>query len=224
MLTICRSLLGNPRVILIDEPTEGLAPKIVSAVGECIKDMQRRGVSVVLVEQKLAIALKVSTRVCVMGRGRIVFEGHPQQMIEDRTTARRLAGGLGIHQETCDSKEFQSWQNLTKSSFRARSPGPCTPRACRPTCPLPLTRLREQAIEAAQAGAAILHLHARNPVDGKPTPDPQRVRSIRAAHQGGDRCRDQHHNRRQHAHDRAKSAWPTRCRRSRRCVRSTWGR
>lgn len=83
MLTICRSLLGNPRVILIDEPTEGLAPKIVSAVGECIRDMQRREVSVVLVEQKLAIALKVSTRVCVMGRGRIVFEGQPQQMIED---------------------------------------------------------------------------------------------------------------------------------------------
>jgi len=80
MLTICRSLLGNPLVILIDEPTEGLAPKIVSAVGECIEDMHRRGVSVVLVEQKLAIALKVSSRVCVMGHGRIVFEGTPQQL------------------------------------------------------------------------------------------------------------------------------------------------
>jgi len=80
MLTICRSLLGNPLVILIDEPTEGLAPKIVSAVGECIEDMHRRGVSVVLVEQKLAIALKVSSRVCVMGRGRIVFEGTPQEL------------------------------------------------------------------------------------------------------------------------------------------------
>ena len=63
MLTICRSLLGNPQVILIDEPTEGLAPRIVAAVGECIRDMHRKGVSVVLVEQKLAIALKVSTRV-----------------------------------------------------------------------------------------------------------------------------------------------------------------
>ncbi len=83
MLTICRSLLGNPMVILIDEPTEGLAPKIVAAVGECIRDMQQRGVSVVLVEQKLAIALKVSTRVCVMGHGRIVFEGEPRQLIED---------------------------------------------------------------------------------------------------------------------------------------------
>ncbi|WP_372658007.1 ABC transporter ATP-binding protein [Hydrogenophaga sp.] len=83
MLTICRSLLGNPLVLLIDEPTEGLAPKIVTAVGECIQDMHRRGVSVVLVEQKLAIALKVSTRVCVMGHGRIVFEGSPQALMAD---------------------------------------------------------------------------------------------------------------------------------------------
>lgn len=83
MLTICRSLLGNPLVLLIDEPTEGLAPKIVTAVGECIQDMHRRGVSVVLVEQKLAIALKVSSRVCVMGHGRIVFEGTPQALMAD---------------------------------------------------------------------------------------------------------------------------------------------
>jgi branched-chain amino acid transport system ATP-binding protein len=83
MLTICRSLLGNPQVILIDEPTEGLAPKIVAAVADCIRDMHRKGVSVVLVEQKLAIALKVSTRVCVMGHGQIVFEGTPQQLASD---------------------------------------------------------------------------------------------------------------------------------------------
>lgn len=83
MLTICRSLMGNPLLMLIDEPTEGLAPKIVAAVGECIQDMHRRGVSVVLVEQKLAIALKVSTRVCVMGHGQIVFEGTPQQLAAD---------------------------------------------------------------------------------------------------------------------------------------------
>jgi branched-chain amino acid transport system ATP-binding protein len=83
MLTICRSLLGNPLVLLIDEPTEGLAPKIVTAVAECIQDMHRRGVSVVLVEQKMAIALKVSTRVCVMGHGRIVFEGSPQALAAD---------------------------------------------------------------------------------------------------------------------------------------------
>jgi len=83
MLTLCRSLLGNPLVLLVDEPTEGLAPKLVAQVGECIRDMHRRGVSVVLVEQKLAIALKVSTRVCVMGHGAVVFEGSPQQLAAD---------------------------------------------------------------------------------------------------------------------------------------------
>jgi len=84
MLTICRSLLGNPLVLLIDEPTEGLAPKIVAAVGECIKDMQSKGVAVLLVEQKLAIALKVASRVCVMGHGRVVFEGSPRELLDDR--------------------------------------------------------------------------------------------------------------------------------------------
>jgi branched-chain amino acid transport system ATP-binding protein len=84
MLTICRSLLGNPLVMLIDEPTEGLAPMIVAQVGECIQDMSRRGVGVLLVEQKLAIALKVSARVCVMGHGRIVFEGSPRELESDR--------------------------------------------------------------------------------------------------------------------------------------------
>ena len=83
MLTICRSLLGNPLLLLIDEPTEGLAPKIVAAVADCIRDMHRRGVSVLLVEQKLAIALKVSSRVCVMGHGRIVYEGRPRELMED---------------------------------------------------------------------------------------------------------------------------------------------
>jgi branched-chain amino acid transport system ATP-binding protein len=80
MLTICRSLLGNPLLMLIDEPTEGLAPMIVQVVKEVIQDIHRKGVSVVLVEQKLAIALKVSNRVCVMGHGRIVFEGTPHEL------------------------------------------------------------------------------------------------------------------------------------------------
>jgi branched-chain amino acid transport system ATP-binding protein len=93
MLTMCRSLLGNPLLILIDEPTEGLAPKVVATVAECIRDMQQKGVSVVLVEQKLAIALKVSSRVCVMGHGRIVFEGTPKQLVEDE---KLLADWLAV--------------------------------------------------------------------------------------------------------------------------------
>ena len=77
MLTICRSLLGNPRVILIDEPTEGLAPRVVEVVTEVVRDICRRGVAVLLVEQKLTIALRVAERVYVMGHGQIVFEGTP---------------------------------------------------------------------------------------------------------------------------------------------------
>lgn len=82
MLTICRSLLGNPRVILIDEPTEGLAPRVVETVMEAILAIHKAGVSVLLVEQKLTIALKVSRRVLVMGHGRIVFEGSPQELVK----------------------------------------------------------------------------------------------------------------------------------------------
>ena len=80
MLTICRSLLGNPRVILVDEPTEGLAPKIVEVVTEVIRDICRQGVAVLLVEQKLTIALRVAARVYVMGHGQIVFEGTPASL------------------------------------------------------------------------------------------------------------------------------------------------
>lgn len=80
MLTICRSLLGNPRVLLIDEPTEGLAPKIVEVVMEVILDIGRRGVAVVLVEQKLTIALKIAEKVMVMGHGELVFHGTPEEL------------------------------------------------------------------------------------------------------------------------------------------------
>jgi branched-chain amino acid transport system ATP-binding protein len=82
MLTICRSLLGNPRVLLIDEPTEGLAPRIVDVVMEVILDIARRGVAVVLVEQKLTIALKIAAQVMVMGHGEIVFSGTPQELAD----------------------------------------------------------------------------------------------------------------------------------------------
>lgn len=82
MLTICRSLLGNPRVLLVDEPTEGLAPKIVEIVMEVILDIARRGVAVVLVEQKLTIALKIAAQVMVMGHGEIVFSGTPQELAD----------------------------------------------------------------------------------------------------------------------------------------------
>jgi len=75
MLTMCRTLMGDPDLILIDEPTEGLAPKLVEQVGLLLEEIARRGVSILLVEQKLTIALKICSRLYVMGHGRIVFEG-----------------------------------------------------------------------------------------------------------------------------------------------------
>ena len=80
MLTLCRTLMGDPDLIMIDEPTEGLAPKIVELVAEYLKELQRRGIAVLLVEQKLAIALEISERCYVMGHGRIVFEGSPADL------------------------------------------------------------------------------------------------------------------------------------------------
>ena len=77
MLTLCRTLMGDPDLIMIDEPTEGLAPKIVELVAEYLKTLKNRGVSVLLVEQKLTIALEISERCYVMGHGSIVFEGSP---------------------------------------------------------------------------------------------------------------------------------------------------
>lgn len=79
MLTICRTLMGDPELIMIDEPTEGLAPKIVTQVGELIVEIARAGVSILLVEQKLSIALKIATRVYVMGHGEIVYSGTPAE-------------------------------------------------------------------------------------------------------------------------------------------------
>lgn len=75
MLTICRTLIGNPDLIMIDEPSEGLAPKIVQLLAEIIEQIKIRGVSILLVEQKLTIVLKISNRLFVMGHGHIVFEG-----------------------------------------------------------------------------------------------------------------------------------------------------
>ena len=88
MLTLCRTLMGDPDLILIDEPTEGLAPKVVALVGEYLQALKERGISVLLVEQKLAIALDISQRVYVMGHGNIVFEGTPAEL-KDNAQVRK---------------------------------------------------------------------------------------------------------------------------------------
>ncbi len=88
MLTMCRTLMGDPELIMIDEPTEGLAPLIVRQVGELIAEIARRGIAILLVEQKLAIAMQISNRVYVMGHGRIVFDGTPSQLLQNAVVRR----------------------------------------------------------------------------------------------------------------------------------------
>lgn len=88
MLTLCRTLMGDPDLIIIDEPTEGLAPKIVELVGEYLKKIKERGVSVLLIEQKLTIAMNISDRALVMGHGHIVFDGTPAGLRADQKTRK----------------------------------------------------------------------------------------------------------------------------------------
>lgn len=83
MLTLCRALMGDPDLIIIDEPTEGLAPKIVELVGQYLQTLKARGISVLLIEQKLTIAMAISDRALVMGHGSIVFQGTPDNLRAD---------------------------------------------------------------------------------------------------------------------------------------------
>lgn len=88
MLTLCRTLMGNPELIIIDEPTEGLAPMFVQLVGEYLNQLKANGVSVLLIEQKLAIAMSISDRVLVMGHGAIVFTGTPDALRSDASVRK----------------------------------------------------------------------------------------------------------------------------------------
>ena len=88
MLTICRTLMGDPDLIMVDEPTEGLAPQMVERIGELLQEIARRGISILLVEQRLVIAMRISHRVYVMGHGRIVFEGTPVELLADEGVRR----------------------------------------------------------------------------------------------------------------------------------------
>lgn len=88
MLSLCRSMLGNPALLLVDEPTEGLAPQRVEQIGNVLQAIAARGTGVLLVEQKLGIALRISQRVCVMGAGQIVYEGTPAQLRQNDAVRR----------------------------------------------------------------------------------------------------------------------------------------
>ena len=88
MLTICRTLMGDPDLIMIDEPTEGLAPQMVERIGELLTEIARRGISILLVEQRLVIAMHISHRVFVMGHGRMVFQGTPAELMDNADIRR----------------------------------------------------------------------------------------------------------------------------------------
>ena len=84
MLTICRSLMGCPKLIMIDEPTEGLSPQMVDNVELLLRKISDKGVSILLVEQKLTIAFNLSNRLYVMGHGKVVYEGEPKEVQNNR--------------------------------------------------------------------------------------------------------------------------------------------
>jgi branched-chain amino acid transport system ATP-binding protein len=88
MLTLCRTLMGDPDLIIIDEPTEGLAPKIVELVAHYLKELRKRGLSVLLIEQKLTIAMDISDRCLVMGHGSVVFSGTPDALRLDQAVRK----------------------------------------------------------------------------------------------------------------------------------------
>jgi branched-chain amino acid transport system ATP-binding protein len=88
MLTLCRTLMGDPELIMVDEPTEGLAPKIVELVGRYLRALKARQVSVLLIEQKLTIALEISDRVLVMGHGQVVYQGTPSDFRRQEAVRR----------------------------------------------------------------------------------------------------------------------------------------
>jgi branched-chain amino acid transport system ATP-binding protein len=88
MLTLCRTLMGDPDLVIIDEPTEGLAPKIVELVGQYLQILKQKGLSVLLIEQKLTIAMRISDRTLVMGHGSIVFDGTPEALRLDNYTRK----------------------------------------------------------------------------------------------------------------------------------------
>ena len=88
MLCICRALMGDPALLLVDEPTEGLAPQVVERVAQLLVEIAGKGVAILLVEQKLGIALRISRRVYVMGQGQIVYEGTPAALLESDAVRR----------------------------------------------------------------------------------------------------------------------------------------
>jgi branched-chain amino acid transport system ATP-binding protein len=94
MLAIARALMGNPRVLLLDEPSEGLAPLIVAEVGRTIKRLKEEGQSIVLVEQNRQLALEVADQAVILNTGRCVFSGDANEILNDEEL---IAQNLGVY-------------------------------------------------------------------------------------------------------------------------------
>lgn len=92
MVAIARALLGSPGLILFDEPTQGLAPKVVQDVLATIQRLRREGIAVLVVEQHAELALEVSDRAYVMDRGHIVYQGPAEELLEDEALRKELVG------------------------------------------------------------------------------------------------------------------------------------
>jgi branched-chain amino acid transport system ATP-binding protein len=90
MLAIARGLVANPRIMLVDEPTEGLAPLLVQSLTEILREINRRGTTILLVEQTLEVAMALSHRLYVMDQGRIQFEGTPDALRRDPSIQQRF--------------------------------------------------------------------------------------------------------------------------------------
>jgi branched-chain amino acid transport system ATP-binding protein len=88
MLALARCWMGQPRLMLIDEPTEGLAPQVVAQLAQALRHFQAQGAAVLLIEQKRQLALTVASRCAVMGHGRVVFDGTPAQLLADEALQR----------------------------------------------------------------------------------------------------------------------------------------
>jgi branched-chain amino acid transport system ATP-binding protein len=80
LLSLCRAMMAGPDLLIVDEPTEGLAPRVVARIGRILTDLRATGVAILLIEQKLSLALSCAQRVAVMGRGTLVFEGPPDAL------------------------------------------------------------------------------------------------------------------------------------------------
>ena len=92
MLAIGRALLQGPRMLLMDEPTEGLAPLFVARVREVLEELRRDGLGVLLVEQNLSLALEIADQIYVLNKGRLVFEGPPARLRADAGVRQQYLG------------------------------------------------------------------------------------------------------------------------------------